>query len=349
MQNILVNSVQTIIFSFLLVVISVPFVKRLAFKLGALDQPDKRKVHKNPIPRLGGLAIYFSFLVSYLVFSEPNIIMNAILIATFLIVLVGIVDDVKPLEANIKFVVQIMAALVLVLYGELLIEFVEIYGNYIEFGWWAYPITVLFILLCINCLNFIDGLDGLAAGVSSIYFITIVIISITMANYNISFLITTIMLGATLGFLVYNFNPASIFMGDTGSTFLGLIIASITLLGFKTVTLTSLFVPITLLLIPILDTFLAIGRRKIKGQKITTPDKFHIHHQLLNRNISHRNVVLIIYLINGLFSLSIILFMLEYITYSYILYLILLFIISLFIVKTEVLFKKGGNKWNVFY
>ncbi len=344
MQGVLSETLKIIIFAFLAVIVAVPYIKKVAIKIGAVDEPNKRKVHKKTTPRLGGLAIYLSFLLSYLVFSEPNTIMNAILIATFLIILVGIVDDIKPLAVNIKFLVQIIAALVLVLYGELLIEFIEIFGNYIEFGWWAYPITIFFILLCINCLNFIDGLDGLAAGVSSIYFITIMIISIIMANYNISFLITTIMLGATLGFLVYNFNPASIFMGDTGSTFLGLIIASITLLGFKTVTLTSLFIPITLLLIPILDTFLAVGRRKIKGQKITAPDKYHIHHQLLNKNISHRNVVLIIYLINGLFSLSIILFMLEYIIYSYILYLILLFVISLFIVKTEVLFKKGVEK-----
>jgi len=337
MINIMQFTGQVIFISFVLVLLLVPLIKKLSFLVNAIDQPNKRKIHQTPIPRLGGLAIYLAFLGGFMIFGTPSEIMNSVLIASFLIVLVGIIDDIKPLDAKTKIVVQFLAALVLVFYGELSIDFIEAFGIYFEFGIFAFPLTIFFILGCINCLNFIDGLDGLAAGVASIYFITIIIISLIFGLSGADYLITAIMLGATLGFLVYNFNPASIFMGDTGSTFLGLIIAVITLLGFKAVTLTSLFIPLALLAIPILDTVFAILRRILKKEKITNPDKLHIHHQLLNKNLSQRMVVLNIYAVNSLFSLAIILYMLEYIVFSYILYGMLVLLISIFIAKTEIL------------
>ena len=300
----------------------------------------KEKYNNEIIPRLGGLAIYIAFLISYMIFGKTTDTMNSVLIASFLIILIGIMDDIKPLDAKTKFLVQIVAGLVLMFHGGLVISFLEAFDMNVQFGILKYPITLFFILGCINCLNFIDGIDGLAAGVSSIYFITISIVIIIIGNPGIDFTISTIMIGATLGFLVYNFNPASIFMGDTGSTFLGMIIAVVTLLGFKAVTLTSLFIPLILLTIPILDTFFAIGRRALKKESISKPDKLHIHHQLLNKNLSQRSVVLIIYGINALFSLAIILFVLKYVLVSYILYTILLIVITLFIVKTDVLFSR---------
>ena len=330
-------TLQVIAVSFILAIIFVPFIKKLSFLVRAIDIPNKRKIHQKPIPRLGGLAIYLVFLTGFMIFGTPSAIMNSVLIASFLIVLVGIIDDIKPLDAKTKITVQFMAALVLVFYGELLIDFIEAFGIYFEFGIFAYPLTIFFILGCINCLNFIDGLDGLAAGVSSIYFTTIIIVPLIIGMNGVDYLITAIMLGATLGFLLYNFNPASIFMGDTGSTFLGLIIAVITLLGFKAVTLTSLFIPLMLLAIPILDTIFAILRRLLKKEKISNPDKLHIHHQLLNKNLSQRAVVLNIYAVNSLFSLAIILYILDYTTFSYVLYGLLLVLITVFIVKTEIL------------
>ena len=152
------------------------------------------------------------------------------------------------------------------------------------------------------------------------------------------------MLGSTLGFLVHNFNPASIFMGDSGSMFLGFIIAVISLLGFKNVTMTSLIIPLLILAIPILDTLFAIIRRLLKGESISTPDKFHIHHQFLNRNFSQRATVLIIYAVNLLFSFASIVYVLKDRILGYIIYGVLLIIVITFVVKTNVVFDHQNNK-----
>lgn len=185
-------------------------------------------------------------------------------------------------------------------------------------------------------MNLIDGMDGLAAGISVIYFLTIGIIAVIQQKFGLDFVLTFVMLGSTLGFLVHNFYPASIFMGDSGSMFLGLIISVIALLGFKNVTMTSIIIPLLLLMIPISDTLFAILRRLLKGESISKPDKFHIHHQLLNRNFSQRTTVIIIYVINLLFSLASILYILKDRQLGYIVYAVLFVIVTLFILKTNV-------------
>ena len=340
--------IYMIVIPFLFVLAITPFIKRVAKHIGAMDIPNERKVHKVPIPRLGGLGIYMGFILGYILFGTMSLKMNAILIGSFIIIVTGIVDDINPIPAKIKFLFQIIAASVVAFYGKILLSDLSAFGFYIEFGIFSYPITILFIVSIINCINLIDGLDGLAAGLSSIYFITIGIVIVGwMHTFELDAVITFVMLGSTLGFLCHNFNPAKIFMGDSGSMFLGYMIAVIALLGFKNVTLTTLLVPICLLAIPIMDTLFAIIRRVINKKPIGEPDKKHLHHQLLNLNISHRNTVLIIYFVDILFAGAMLVYMLYDRTVGVILYSILFIIVLIFVLKTNIIIehkKKQSNE-----
>lgn len=320
------------------VAIIIPIIKKIAFHINALDVPDKRKVHKKPMPRLGGLGIFAGFLLGYMFFGEHTYLMNSILIGSFVIIITGMIDDINPLKAKYKLIGQFLASLIVVLYGGLLLKDVSFFGIYVNFGILAYPITILFILGCINCMNLIDGLDGLAGGISSIFFLTIGIISVAKGQFVLATILTFVMLGSTLGFLIHNFYPAKIFMGDTGSMFLGLMIAVITLLGFKSVMMSAIMIPLFILVVPILDTTFAIIRRKLKGESISTPDKCHIHHQLLRRNFSQRTTVLIIYLITVLFSATSVIWILVDKTLGYIIYGVLMFIFMILVFKTDILF-----------
>ena len=326
--------------SFLFVMLVTPFIIRVANHVGALDIPNKRKVHTVPIPRLGGVGIFLGFLLGYMIYGTPSAIMNSVLIGSFIIVLTGVVDDIKPLDAKTKFIGQLIASLIIVFYGHLLINDLSAFNINIDFDWYiSYPLTIFFILGCINCMNLIDGLDGLSSGLSAIYFLTIGIIACFKGNIGLDLVITFVMLGSVFGFLVHNFHPATIFAGDSGSMFMGFIIAVVALLGFKNVTLTSLIIPLFILAIPICDTVFAIIRRLLKGESISTPDKFHIHHQLLNRNFSQTETVLIIYLVDLLFAAASIVYFLKDRILGYIIYGILLVIVSIFIMKTNVIFE----------
>ena len=334
--------------TFVFVALFIPVVKKIAEFIGAMDIPNERKVHKVPIPRLGGLGIYMGFILGYVLFGTMSLKMNAILIGSFIIIITGIIDDINPIPAKIKFLFQIVAASIVAFYGKILLSDLSAFGFYIEFGIFSYPITILFIVSIINCINLIDGLDGLAAGLSSIYFITIGIVIVGwMHTFELDAVITFVMLGSTLGFLCHNFNPAKIFMGDSGSMFLGYMIAVIALLGFKNVTLTTLLVPICLLAIPIMDTLFAIIRRVINKKPIGEPDKKHLHHQLLNLNISHRNTVLIIYFVDILFAGAMLVYMLYDRMVGVILYSILFIIVLIFVLKTNIIVehkKKQSNE-----
>ncbi len=333
---------------FLFVLAIIPFIKKVAHHIGAIDIPDGRKVHTHPMPRLGGLGIYMGFLLGYILFGTMSIRMNSILIGSFIIIITGMVDDVKPIPAKIKFLFQTLAACVVAFYGQILLRDISAFGLYIEFKFLSYPITILFIVGIINCINLIDGLDGLAAGLSSIYFATIGIVIVYWTHsFDLDAILTFIMLGATLGFLCHNFNPAKIFMGDSGSMFLGYIIAVIALLGFKNVTMTTLLAPICLLAIPIMDTAFAIIRRIVNKKPIDEPDKEHLHHQLLNLHLSHRNTVLVIYGIDILFASAMLVYMLYDNTIGIIMYAILFVAVLIFIMKTNIIInhnKKGLKK-----
>ncbi len=339
------NISYMIIVPFLFVLAIIPFIKKVAIHVNAMDIPNGRKVHHEPMPRLGGLGIYMGFLLGYILFGEMSTRMNAILIGSIIIIITGIVDDINPIPAKIKFLFQLIAAAVVAFYGNILLRDLSAFGFYIDFGIFSYPITIIFIVGIINCINLIDGLDGLAAGLASIYFLTIGIVIVGWTNdFGLDVMITFIMLGATLGFLCHNFNPAKIFMGDSGSMFLGYIIAVIALLGFKNVTLTTLLAPICLLAIPIMDTLFAILRRLINKKPIDEPDKEHLHHQLLNLHLSHRNTVLVIYLIDILFAVAMLVYILYDNTIGVIMYAILFIMVLVFVMKTNIIFNHNKQK-----
>lgn len=343
-QELMIKIFALIMIPCLVVAAIMPFIKAIANHVGAMDIPNARKVHAVPIPRLGGLAIYIGFLLGYMIFGEPTSLMNSILIGSFIIVLTGVVDDIKPLKASHKFLGQLFATLVVVFYGGILLKELSAFGLYVNFGVFAYPVTIFFILGCINCINLIDGLDGLAGGISAIFFLTIGIIATCKGQFELAFILSFIMFGSCLGFLFYNFNPASIFMGDSGSMFLGFIIAVIALLKYKNVMMTSIIVPLLLLTIPISDTIFAIIRRKLKGESISKPDKMHIHHQLLKRNLSQKATVLIIYLATSLFAAASIVYVLKDAKLGYILYGILLFCVLIFAFKTDVIYSHHSDE-----
>ena len=330
--------------------IFIPIVKKIAEFIGAMDIPNERKVHKNPIPRLGGLGIYGGFLLGYMLFGQHSVQMNAILIGSFIILVTGIFDDIKPVPAKYKFLAQIVGASVIPLYGKILLQDVSAFGIYLNFGVLAYPITILFIVGIVNCINLIDGLDGLSSGISSIYFLTIGIIGLLLNNSTgLDVTLTFIMLGSTLGFLLHNFHPAKIFMGDSGSMFLGYIIAVISLLGFKNVTLTSFVVPMFLLAIPVMDTLFAILRRLINHKPIGMPDKNHLHHQLLNMKLSQTKTVLVIYFVDILFAVASILYvignqLLGTNLYGIIIYIILLLLTLVLVFKTNIIWNHTKKK-----
>ncbi len=332
----------------ILVALIIPFVQKIAIHINALDIPDARKVHNKPIPRLGGLGIFVGFLVGYMIFGKNTIQMNSILIGSFLIVLTGIIDDIKPISAKSKLLGQILASSIIVFYGNILLNNVTIFGQNIEFGVFSYPITIIFIIACTNIINLIDGLDGLAGGVSSIFYLsTIVLCFFQQRFWELELILSLIMLGSCLGFLIHNFHPAKIFAGDSGSLFMGFTIAIISLLGFKTTAITSIFIPLAILAVPILDTLFAIIRRLLKHEKISSPDKQHLHHQLLKMNFSHRNTVLIIYGINTLFAIASILYTLKDnkdVFIGRIIYIILFILVVIFVFKTDIITSRHKNK-----
>ena len=332
-----------IIVPFLFSILFIPFVKKIAEFIGAMDMPNERKVHKEPIARLGGLGIYGGFLFGYMLFGEQSIQMNAILIGSIVIVITGIIDDVRPIPAKYKLLGQLVGAAVIPFYGNILLQDVSAFGIYFDFGVFAPIVTMIFIVGIINCINLIDGLDGLAGGISSIYFLTIGVIALLLNHtVGLDLTLTFVMLGSTLGFLYHNFYPAKIFMGDSGSMFLGYIISVIALLGFKNVTLTSLVVPCLILAIPILDTLFAIIRRVVNHKPISAPDKNHFHHQLLKLNLGQGKTVLIIYLVDILFAIASIIYaigntLLGSNIYGIVLYIILFILTIIFVIKTNII------------
>lgn len=329
-------SIFYIFIPMIFVALFTPIIKKVAIHINALDIPNARKVHTKPIPRLGGLAIVAGFFFGYMLFCEPSTLMNSVFIGIFIIVITGMIDDINPISAKIKLLGQIAAVLVVVLYGGLSINKLTVFGYLIDFDWLTIPITILFLLVCINCINLIDGLDGLATGISAIYFLTVGIISIILGRIGIYYTISLIMLGCCFGFLIYNFYPASIFMGDSGSMFLGYIVGIVALLGYKGVAFTSIMIPLIILAIPLLDTIFAIIRRTLKGESFAKPDKCHIHHQLLRKNLSQRTTVLIIYLVQILFSFASIIYVLKDSKLGYVIYGILTVIVLCFVLTTDV-------------
>lgn len=296
--------------AFLISFASTPAVIAVANKIKALDIPkDERRVHKKPIPLIGGLAIFYGFVISVLCFGVIDKAVMGILIGALIMVTVGVIDDMKDLPAKVKLVFQIIAALIAVGSG-LSIEYIanpfsRWFGSaYINLKWLSVPITVIWIVGVTNAVNLIDGLDGLAAGISSIASVTFLALTIFSQNLNIA-IMTAALAGACFGFLPYNFNPAKIFMGDTGSTFLGYVLACISVQGLlKVHALISFAVPVLILGLPIFDTLFAIIRRILTGRSPMSPDRGHLHHRLIDMGFSQRQTVAILYTLTSILCLT---------------------------------------------
>ena len=290
--------------------LATPLVKMLAYKVGAVDVPkDNRRMHKVPIPRLGGLAIFIAFMFSVLIFAQIDTQTKGILLGATIIVVLGVLDDIMALPALPKFVVQIFAAVVVVLHG-CRIEFLSnpvpsSAATYMALPeWLSVTITIIWIVAITNAVNFIDGLDGLAVGVSGISAATMLVVALMVAENNIA-VIMAALLGACLGFIPYNFNPAKIFMGDTGSTFLGFILATVSIQGlFKLYAIISFAVPFLILGVPIFDICFAIIRRLAKGQNPMKADRGHVHHRLIDMGFSQKQSVAITYMLTAILGLA---------------------------------------------
>ena len=286
-----------------------PFVINLAHKIGAVDVPDsERRVHKKPIPRLGGLAIFYGFLVALLCFAKIDQQLRGILIGALIIVGVGIIDDVKQLRALVKLLAQILAAIVVVSH-HVRITAISVPGfisptGVLQLGIFSIPITIVWIIIVTNAVNLIDGLDGLAVGVSSIASFSLFFIAILGGEQNVA-IISAALAGGCLGFLPYNFNPAKVFMGDTGSQFLGFMLSAICIQGlFKGYVIISFIVPLLILGLPLFDTVFAILRRAWNHKPIMGADRGHLHHRLLDNGFSQKQTVAILYIIASILGLS---------------------------------------------
>ncbi|MGO4538699.1 glycosyltransferase family 4 protein [Paenibacillus sp. 2TAB19] len=302
------------IISLVLALVMTPLVKKFAFKVGAIDKPNHRKVHTRIMPRLGGLAIYIAFVGGFFLLSpllpdgllRPSDmkLINALLVGGTIIIVLGALDDRFELSAKVKLVGQIAAACVVVFGFGVKIDLLNIpFGETMQpiAHWIAIPITILWIVGVTNAINLIDGLDGLAAGVSGIAIATIVVMA-SLMGFQPIILLSTLLLGGIVGFLVFNFHPAKIFMGDSGSLFLGFSLATLSMLGFKQVTIVSFVTPLLIIGVPLSDTFFAIIRRWVNKRPVFAPDKGHLHHRLRDLGFSHRKTVLIIWSVAAIFG-----------------------------------------------
>ncbi|ASJ56123.1 undecaprenyl-phosphate alpha-N-acetylglucosaminyl 1-phosphate transferase [Brevibacillus formosus] len=305
MSTLILGFLTSLIISF----IATPYVKNLAVKVGAVDAPNQRKVHTRIMPRMGGLAIYIGYLVAFFLFVPHTSIseMLGIFIGSTIVMVVGMLDDKYQLSPKWKLLGQLVATAIVVIPFGLKIGVVNLpYSGSIDFSsgwlfWLAIPITMFWIVGVTNAVNLIDGLDGLSAGVSAIAAGTMGVMALLMDDYKVA-TYCFVLLGAILGFLYFNFHPARLFMGDTGSLFLGFNLAALSIMGFKEALFVSFIIPIVVLGVPLWDTFFAIVRRIVNKKPISSPDKGHLHHCLLNMGLSHRSTVLTIYSISIFFG-----------------------------------------------
>jgi len=304
-----------------------PVVRRVARRLGAIDYPGGRRINTRPTPRLGGVAIYIGFLVAALLFmvitrielhraggemfirmpirlQTDRALLGIMLGGTFLLA-VGIYDDIRGMRPAVKFAAMVAAAAILIPFG-LATEFVThpLTGKTVAVGNWGAAFTVAWVVVVVNVINIIDGVDGLAAGISAIAGMTLLLTAAAKGDA-VAVSLAAALIGATLGFLRHNFNPARIFMGDSGSMFLGYVLGGLSVMGlYKSYTALSLAVPILPLGVPIADTVFAIIRRFRSGRPIYLPDREHLHHRLLARGLTQRQTVFILYLVSALLGLG---------------------------------------------
>ncbi len=286
------------IISLIFSLIFTPIIKIISHKLNLVDHPGDRKINTESIPTAGGTAIYLAFVLPTFFFLPLNSTIKGILIGGSFILLLGMLDDKFELSAPVKFGGQIIGALILIYYGVTISFITNPFGGFIFLGIYAVPFTVFWIVSIINTINLIDGLDGLAAGVSIIAVLTLFVVAL-QENQAAAAMLAVLLAGSCLGFLKYNFNPAEIFMGDTGSMFIGYIIAAVSITGaLKSAAAVTIFVPMLALAVPILDTTFAIFRRVVNDRPIGEADRGHIHHRLLAVGMNQKQAVLSIYIIS---------------------------------------------------
>ena len=285
---------------------STPFVMKLAVRIGAVDVPrDNRRMHKVPIPRLGGLAIVIAFLLCTFLFVKLDSQIQGVLLGAIIILVVGVLDDCLTLKAMPKFIAQIVAAYLVYRSGcEIRYVTNPFSVQPIDLGFFSGFVTVVWIVMMTNAVNFIDGLDGLAVGVSGISTGTMLVIAMLLGEESVAVILAAL-LGACLGFIPFNFNPARIFMGDTGSTFLGFVLASMSVQGlFKMYAVISFVVPFLILGVPFFDITFAVIRRLAKHQNPMTADRGHIHHRLIDMGLNQKQSVAIVYMLTGVLGLA---------------------------------------------
>ena len=275
-----------------------PPVKRFAESVGAIDEPNERRINTAPIPRMGGIAIFCGFMLSLLLFVNISDQVQGLILGSIIIALMGALDDIFDLKPVLKLAVQIIAALVCVYFGVRVngvSNFMLGSGTiYISEGW-SIALTVFWIVACTNATNLIDGLDGLAVGMSAISALTLMIVSLIVADRNVT-VILACLFGACVGFYPYNRNPAKIFMGDVGSQLLGFVLSVTSLIGlFKMHAFVTMLISLLAMAVPLLDTCFAFFRRILRGQSPFHADRGHFHHRLLALGLTQRQAVMVLY------------------------------------------------------
>lgn len=298
---------KPIVLAFLVSLAMTPIVIKLAKKFSFLDIPkDARRMHNKPIPLSGGVAMYFALMIGMIVFLKLNRELICVMLGATLVLLSGLIDDKTDMSPKMKLLFQLTAAGILI-FGNVRVEFFTnpfpIGESVIFLGALSIPITIFWIVGITNTVNLIDGMDGLAAGVSLICSISLMFIANKFGYGNIA-TIAALLAGACAGFLPYNFNPAKIFMGDTGALFLGFMLSYISIEGImKSAAALTIIVPVLILGVPVFDTTFAMVRRKLSGKKIMQADKGHLHHRLLALGLTQKQTVLILYVISVIFGL----------------------------------------------
>ncbi|MDR2356472.1 MAG: undecaprenyl/decaprenyl-phosphate alpha-N-acetylglucosaminyl 1-phosphate transferase [Oscillospiraceae bacterium] len=303
--DVFISLVAALVMSFA----ATPVVKSFAKRVGAMDVPtDNRRMHDHPIPRQGGLAIFLGFVLSVVFFADVTRRIQGVLLGSVIVVVIGAIDDILDLKPWVKFLAQTFAALVAVYHGVV----IDVLSNpivvssvdYINLGWAAAPLTVVWIVAITNAVNWIDGLDGLSVGVSGIASITMLVIALIVANGNTA-IIMAALAGACIGFMPYNINPAKIFAGDTGALLLGYVLSTMSVIGlFKFYAIISFAVPFLILALPIFDVVFNTVRRVAQGKKPWASDRGHVHHRLIDMGLTQKQAVAILYCISTALGLA---------------------------------------------
>jgi len=300
--------------SLLLALVLTPVARWVALRIGCLDPVKERGVHTEPKPYLGGVAIYLAFTLAVLATGWPlDRGVLGILAAGTATFLIGLVDDLRRptgIPARYKFLLQVLAAALLVYGFDVRIYWIKnpftpnIPDDYLYFGPWAGPLTILWLVSFTNIINLVDGLDGLAAGISALASLTLFVVSLQQGDVRLMVL-PAALAGAAVGFLRYNFNPAKIFMGDAGALFLGFALGAIAIHSvLKSAAAVGVAVPILAVGLPVIDTALAIVRRLASGRSIGEPDRDHLHHRLMRLGLSHRDTVLVLWAVSASLGLA---------------------------------------------